>query len=139
MGGGTKTPPKTKPAKPPDKVTEEDTDVMEVTETPATETGSNESTQNGEGNIEETPANTGNWDNQSTPDEEDNNQVATYAAVTSAQEPTKVHVDHLRIVLKKTEPGASFHLKDKEKANLVFTKLGVLRGLQDHLGHHQLP
>ena len=60
MGGGTKTPPKTKPAKPPDKVTEEDTDVMEVTETPATETGSNKSAQNGEGNIEETPANTGN-------------------------------------------------------------------------------
>ena len=53
--------------------------------------------------------------------------MATYAAVTSAQDPTKVHVDHLRIVLKKTEPGASFHLKDKEKANLVFTKLGVPR------------
>ena len=65
------------------------------------------------------------------PDVEVIGTVTTYAQVANspAQEDNsrKAIQDVLRIVLKKTEAGASYHLKDKERANLVFVKLGVPR------------
>ena len=63
----------------------------------------------------------------------DNNAVApvtgSYAAAISGESNTNSEevVDVLRIVLKKTKPNASFHLKPKEKAKLVFMTLGVPR------------
>ena len=66
------------------------------------------------------------------PDVEVIGTVTTYAqkvANSPAQESDSRRAiqDVLRIVLKKTEAGASYHLKDKERANLVFVRLGVPR------------
>ena len=54
--------------------------------------------------------------------------VQSYAAaVTNAETENEKIVDVLRIVLKKTKTGASYHLKPKEKAKLVFIRLGIPR------------
>ena len=50
----------------------------------------------------------------------------SYAAAAENTDNEKV-VDVLRFVLKKTKPGASYHLKPNEKAKLVFMSLGIPR------------
>ena len=51
----------------------------------------------------------------------------TYASAVTSNEETDEIVDVLRIVLKKTKPGANYHLKDWERGRLVFMKLGIPR------------
>ena len=59
--------------------------------------------------------------------EETTKETPTYAAaLTSSGDKDKI-VDILRIVFKKTKPGANYYLKDKEKAKLVFMMLGIPR------------
>ena len=59
----------------------------------------------------------------------DQGALVSYAAAAGDRSNTNSEevVDCLRIVLKKTKPNASFHLKPKEKAKLVFMTLGVPR------------
>ena len=51
----------------------------------------------------------------------------TYASAVTSNEETDEIVDVRRIVLKKTKPGANYHLKDWERGRLVFMKLGIPR------------
>ena len=127
MGGDKDPPPSSKHPKPPDTVTEEANRADAGPESAVSP--SLETMDTSEVIAEETPANTGTGANNNTATQEagNNTAVVSYAAAAAKETPAKVHVDTLRIVLKKTEAGASYHLKDKEKANLVFIKLGVPR------------
>ena len=49
----------------------------------------------------------------------------TYASAVVSNGESNEIVDVLRIVLKKTKPGANYFLKDWEKSRLVFMKLGI--------------
>ena len=85
----------------------------------------NMETSDQEESIESAGEGVNNTDNQT----ENGSEVQSYAQAASSESSGEhtVIVDVLRIVLKKTKPGANYYLKHKEKAKLVFMQLGVPR------------